>query len=175
MEKVRIYYILNRGLSSDDLIRRCASHFCGVDCSGMEIIRERGKKPFFASGEPCFSVSHSGDLWVCVFAWHEVGCDVQEMRANDKYKRLAARWFCESEAERTVTERDFYDIWSRKEAYVKFLGIGINEEFRRFDSFAPSGALIRDFTVPGGEKRYSAAAAMREDFIIETFDFNQIG
>jgi len=173
MEKISVYFTF-RSASSDELIRLCASHYTGCDCSGMKIIRERGKKPLSDIGNLHFSVSHSGGLWVCAFARHQIGCDVQERRENPKYKKLAVRWFCENEAGRTHTERDFYDIWARKEAYSKFLGTGIDKNFSRSDSFSPIGAVIRDFALPGTEERFSAAAAMRDEFEIDFFNINKI-
>lgn len=173
MEKVCIYFT-SGSVSSDEMIRHCASHYTGTDCSGMKMIRERGKKPLADREGLHFSVSHSGGVWICAFAEQEVGCDLQERRENPKYKKLAARWFSENEAERTLTECDFCDIWARKEAYVKFLGTGIDENFRRFDSFSLRDAVMRDFTIPGAEDRFSAAAAMRDEFEIDFFNINKI-
>lgn len=174
MEKAAVFYQFSRDHDSDRLIRLCASKYSGKDFADVKIIRERGKKPFFENSDVHFSVSHSGGLWVCAFARHEVGCDVQERRANPKYKKLALRWFSKNEVERTLTERDFYDIWARKEAYVKFLGTGIDENFRHFDSFSPESAVIRDFSLPSGEDCFSAAAAMRDEFEIDFFNINKI-
>ena len=136
MIKVRIYYTFSGVTSSDDMILKCAAHFAPDETSGIRIIRERGKKPYFSDSDIHFSVSHTDGLWVCAFAESEVGCDVQYRRKCENYSRLAERWFERNEADKVLTEKDFFDIWSRKEAYAKLIGTGIDENFRRARCFS---------------------------------------
>jgi phosphopantetheinyl transferase len=174
MDQVKIYYVISSDRSSDELIRLSASHYAGNDMHAAEIVRQRGKKPYFKNGEVHFSVSHSDILWVCAFSASEVGCDVQIRRDCPKFEKLAARWFSSGESEKTRTERDFFDIWSRKEAYTKLLGTGIDENFKKYDTFSLTDAVIKDFGIPGCKETFSASAACRREFEIEFFDINNI-
>lgn len=86
-----------------------------------------------------FSISHSGDYVVCAFADTEIGCDIQEERSKNDYERIAARYYTESEniILNNIKNADqkmhtFYRIWSAKEAYIKFTGLGIREGLTTF-------------------------------------------
>lgn len=78
-----------------------------------------------------FSVSHTKDWWLCAVAGEPIGADIEE-RGRRVSPVLADR-FCHEE-ERNVLERyadesircrTFLEIWTRKEAYVKYVGKGI--------------------------------------------------
>lgn len=179
MTKLFLYYIYTQSPdSSDELLHRAASAYTGEKCSAFAVRRAQGKKPFFTSHPQLhFSVSHSGGLWACVFAESEVGLDVQFRRPGIRYERLAGRWFHANEAAAVLTERDFYDIWSRKEAFVKALGIGIDEKFKMFDVTSGTASLdgesyeIRDIILPGDlSSAYSAAIAYGTDFSLSFCD-----
>ena len=109
-------------------------------------------KPYFAEG-PHFSISHTGRkgkmLWaMAVSDDGPVGFDLQEIRPVD-YIKIAERFFTAEEADyikRLVHEgsagddavlNEFYRIWCRKEAFVKYTGRGFAET--GFDSFSVLG------------------------------------
>jgi len=157
---------------SRDLLLRAASLHTGEDASSFKLQPSEGGKPYFQSHPHLhFSVSHSGTLWACLFAEEPVGLDVQEKKADVSFKRLAPRWFHPDEASRVSCEEDFYRIWSRKEAFVKTLGIGIEGHFKSFDSTVTPCCLgeavlhLQTFSLPDGlADRYEAAAAYSHDF-----------
>lgn len=153
METAAIYYAVGSALSSEELLKTAAAHFSGK--SEFVIHRERGKKPYFVNHPKLhFSVSHSGDLWVCAFAPNEIGCDIQIHREIPRYKKLSERWFHPNEAAKVMYERDFYETWSRKEAFVKAIGYGIDEKFKKFDTTSGIAELdgitlrLSDFKLP---------------------------
>lgn len=95
-------------------------------------------KPFFpAHPEICFSLSHSGDLVVCAVSQRTVGADVEEIKpVRESNLFIARRYFTKEEQdELALTKPDpektafdpsvFTKIWTRKEAYVKMTGEGI--------------------------------------------------
>ena len=96
-----------------------------------EVLRTDRGKPYFRDGKVIFSVSHSGDIWVCLMGMTEkdlsLGVDIQKIREN-RYKELAGRYFSAGEKElagQTATEREqkerFFVIWTAKEACGKAL------------------------------------------------------
>lgn len=105
---------------------------------------EKGK-PFFA-GLPAsktielpsihFSVSHSGNWWGCLMAGEPVGFDLEAIRERVNYRKIAERFFSKEEREwvKTSGPDTFYDIWVRKEAYVKYLGTGLAEGLNSFST-----------------------------------------
>ncbi len=100
-----------------------------------------------------FSISHSGDYVVCAFADTEIGCDIQEERTGNDYERIASRYYTDSENMilNSIKNADqkmhtFYRIWSAKEAYMKFTGLGIREGLTTF-SVDPDKKIVT--SIPG--------------------------
>jgi 4'-phosphopantetheinyl transferase len=92
-------------------------------------------KPYLAGEPPTglrFNVAHSDDLaLVAVTRGREVGVDVERERADVEWRDLARRFFAPEEvaALNALPERErrsaFYRCWTRKEAYIKALGLGM--------------------------------------------------
>lgn len=96
-----------------------------------EFAKNEHGKPYIIGHPIHYNISHSGQYVVLVTAEMEVGVDVQEKRAA-RMESVAKRFFaeeewqavskCESEEKKDL----FYRIWCRKEAYGKYLGIGLS-------------------------------------------------
>lgn len=111
---------------------------------------EKGK-PFFTGlqgpdekREPAvhYSVSHSGELWGCLMAEEPVGFDMEVIRERVNYDKIAKRFFAEEECKLVLSAglEAFFDVWVRKEAYVKYLGSGLATGLDTF-SVAEGGKL----------------------------------
>jgi len=84
-----------------------------------------------------FNVSHSKDrLLVAVTAGRAVGIDIEFRRSGIHMDAIADRWFAPEEKTffqcSETPEKIFFDIWAKKEAYVKALGLGIFKELHSF-------------------------------------------
>lgn len=107
-----------------------------------------------------YSVSHSGSWWACLIALHNVGLDIEDMKlrrsrdsTNNKppkgpskgqrYQAIANRFFTIEEKNyvENRSEEDFFDIWVRKEAYIKYKGKGLSEGLGSF-SVVKEGELL---------------------------------
>jgi 4'-phosphopantetheinyl transferase len=92
-----------------------------------------------------FNLSHCDDLAAYVFAiGHEVGIDVERVRALPGADAIAERCFSRREAQayRALAAPDrplgFFNCWTRKEAFVKARGDGLGCALDEFDvSLAP--------------------------------------
>ena len=176
MTKLFLYYKTDPDDPSRVLRLRAASDHTGEPVENFTESAGIHGKPYFPSHPHVhFSVSHTGGLWICAFADIEVGCDVQEYRKNDtpeRRKRLAKRWFSDGERQylddHGYETEEFYRIWARKEAYVKFTGTGIGEgNFPSFDVTQPiPGCVMRDIVLPYPEDQ-AAAVVCAEDFSAE--------
>ncbi len=161
---------------------RAASDYTGEPAENFTESEKNHGKPYFPTHPHVhFSVSHTGSIWICAFAGSEVGCDVQDHRKNDdptRLARLAKRWF--SEGERQYLHQcgyepaEFYRIWARKEAYVKFTGDGIGEgNFPSFDvTQTIPGCTMRDIVLPYPEN-HAAAVVCAEEFDMELREIPQ--
>jgi len=107
------------------------------------IQREAKGKPYFADlsggkykGKSAvhYSVSHSGNWWGCLMAEEPVGFDMEVCREKINYEKIAQRFFTKEECEwiHSYGLDAFFDIWVRKEAYVKYLGSGLGEGLDSF-------------------------------------------
>ena len=179
MKKIVLYYTDSYlGNGSHDLLLRAASLYSSLPQDSFQIISEHGKKPYFGNYPDIhFSISHSENIWLCAFAEDEVGVDVQVMSHDRPWTKLAERFFSADESA-LVRNADspsvtFSRIWSRKEAVVKLLGVGINGLFTSFCSlgdtvrFMERDVLVRDFEIDTRES-HSAAIAYPYDFEFET-------
>ncbi len=132
-----------RCIIADALVRFSLQKFCGCTAPFQEVCSPAGKPAIPQFPDFHYNLSHSGD-WV-VIAWGNspVGIDVQQS-ANRKLDDLARRYFApeeqqylfskESEAERIEA---FFQIFTAKESYVKYLGTGITKDFSRFQTLNP--------------------------------------
>lgn len=143
---MKIFVCEFKETSRELLLRAIPGH------SEADILCTPQGKPYFAKG-PHFSISHTGkkgkQLWACAVSDDgPVGFDLQEMRPAD-YIEIAQRFFTvfeadylkraakESSGESDAALVEFYRIWCRKEAFVKFTGRGFSET--GFDSFSVLG------------------------------------
>jgi 4'-phosphopantetheinyl transferase len=110
-----------------------------------------------------FNVSHSGDLaLIALCAREEPGVDVELVRELRDMERIVRRFFCPEEVEQwlelpdDLRTRAFFDCWTRKEAYVKALGAGLQLSLDAFQVFFRPGETpginVRD---DGGERPWS--------------------
>lgn len=76
-------------------------------------------------GEICFNLAHSGDLAVVAVSASPVGCDVERVRpiGETVLSRFSAR-------EREYIQKRggcaFFDVWTRRESYLKYTGEGVS-------------------------------------------------
>lgn len=133
------------------LLRQALRDYCGRKISypdhealkNVTIEKEPKGKPYFADlplidgKKPAsihYSVSHSGDWWGCLLAEEPVGFDLEVYREKVSYERISRRFFTEEEHNWILSSgrESFFEVWVRKEAYVKFLGTGLGEGLSSF-------------------------------------------
>ena len=106
-------------------------------------------KPFFPQVPRLhFSLTHSGEWWLCAFSDRPLGLDLQIHRSYADPARLARRFFhpLEDAWLARAQYRDFFDLWCAKESWVKYTGRGF------FDDPADFSVVDRQgrFPVRGG-------------------------
>lgn len=165
---------------TEELIRRCVRQYGEEEALDLNpeapIIRAERGKPYFSSGVPEFSVSHTGSLWVCLMGDQPVGVDVQKIR-RCSMEAIARRYYTPDEQEYAADtgEEGFFQIWTRKEAYAKFTGQGLTGEMCFFstlkdsleDSLEDSGPVFSDFFIMEGVRGACCMKEKRELWIRE--------
>jgi 4'-phosphopantetheinyl transferase len=80
-----------------------------------------------------FNLSHSGDVTLVAVARDtEVGVDVERIRPVIEMQAIARRWLGRDDI---ADEPEFFRVWTRHEAMVKALGIGLSGTAGSFDGF----------------------------------------
>jgi len=104
----------------------------------------------YKRGKPClpdvshlhFSLSHSGAYAACAFFGLPLGLDLQR-HSTCRREAVARRFFHPREYD-WLEQRSFepfFQVWTAKESYVKFTGIGITSGFRHFCVVGADGEL----------------------------------
>lgn len=158
---------------TEELIRRAAREYIKEEDLRIpgdfdQILRTPKGKPYFSHLPLEFSVSHTGDLWVCLIADADfpVGVDVQSIRKCHMDK-IAKRYYTWDEQEfvSSMGEEGFFQIWTRKEAYAKFTGKGITEELAFFSTLKEGSVEFVDFNIRAGVKGSCCMKEKRELWI----------
>ena len=139
-------YVLEKGVQETDaIIADCVRKFLSSDgTESITVVRSKRGAPLIREeGMPFVSVSHSGRYTVCAVSEEGVGVDLQkndrlhretEEKHRDRLMRLAGRFFHPHDAGWISVSpvSRFYTVWSAKEAYVKYTGSGIDDDFSLF-------------------------------------------
>ena len=96
---------------------------------------DKNGKPYAVGLDIHFSLSHSGTLAVCAISDNPVGIDVEQIKKV--HLKVARRCFTEQEqyyvfGKKGRPQEKFFEIWTKKEAYAKMLGMGVSD-FLSFD------------------------------------------
>lgn len=121
------------------LLRRVLGRILGVPPADVPIETGTGGKPVLARAHPAralhFNLAHTGDLVVvAVCPTMPVGIDVEELAPVPDLDALAARVL--HPAERALLSgagagrrlEQFLQLWTRKEALLKGMGVGLSED-----------------------------------------------
>lgn len=132
-------------------------------------------KPYIKNCEGFFyNLSHSGRYVVLAWGDSEVGVDVQRHRDHVNLQAFAKRYFT-SEEQAYVREdpRRFYEIWTKKESYVKYTGEGLGRGLGSFCVLELEPPIrYRYRTLEGG---YSLCLCTTEEaYAFELLDVRQL-
>lgn len=106
-----------------------------LDVTTINLDYHFNKKPFLASHPWIhFNVSHSVDFAVIAISRNVVGIDIEHVSEDFDFTPLLPDIFNDNEVltiqNAENQEYAFYSSWTRKEAFVKALGKGIDEDFK---------------------------------------------
>jgi 4'-phosphopantetheinyl transferase len=147
LERDRGRFVAARGL-----LRSILGSCLGTEPHKVEFAYSAKGKPALggahATHELQFNLAHSGGLGLFVVARQGlVGVDVEELRPIPDVAGLAAPFFSAREsaeinnASGGEQARQFFKLWTRKEAWLKAAGEGITGPLNSFDVLAPPGVL----------------------------------
>ncbi len=163
-ERDRNAFVVSRGL-----LRTLTAEYLSCGVEAIDLVQGPYGKPQLAGpvSDLRFNVSHSGDLSVLAFAsGAEIGVDVEKTTRDIPFLDIGRRFFARSEMdvmERLPSARirdAFYACWTRKEAYIKALGLGVTHGLSNFAvSVHPDDApsLLASDLDPAAPERWEIA------------------
>lgn len=113
-----------------------------LDCQPQEIVFRQNPhgKLYLENSSLEFNLSHSHDLALFAFTLNRpIGVDIEFMRANLYEDDIARRFFSSAEVAALLALPEnlrkcaFFNCWSRKEAFIKAVGVGIFYPLDKFD------------------------------------------
>ena len=112
-------------LAADMLVRKSISEELGIKKEDIVFETNENGKPYAVGLDIHFSLSHSGEYVFLALSDKPVGIDAEKVR--DVNTDIADRMFTNEERQYVFKEEEkikerFFEIWTKKEAYVKMLG-----------------------------------------------------
>jgi len=169
--KFRFQADRRRHFVSHGALREVLSLYLGIAPRRLKFTNGRYGKPCLqgeqAQSGLSFNLSHSaGKALLGLARGREIGVDIEFIQKQFNWEQLAQRFFAPQEVDmlRSVPQesrnRAFFACWTRKEAYLKAKGLGLNLPLKDFSvSLAPgeSAALLRHEREPDEVQRWSLA------------------
>lgn len=123
------------------LVKYIASIRFNTYVSSINISYERCGKPYIPEYPNFqFNISHTKDALVIAVTNVPVGIDIETVESANM--NIANRFFSKQEQKFINLANDnqdkrFFEIWTKKEAYIKWTGKGLSQSLSSFDVTAP--------------------------------------
>lgn len=141
-------------VSARGALRILLSAYTGIPAAGIDFQYSETGKPHVVDSDMDFNVSHSGDWIVLAFGRNrQIGVDVERVKWDMDVLAIASRYFTPGETALIKNAEDrhtmFFQLWARKEAYVKACGSAL---FRELGTFAVPivGSELPDLGIKDG-------------------------
>lgn len=168
----------DRYLRQEDKLRCVTAYALLRRVVGLEecqIEKNEYGKPYIKDREDFhYNLSHSGRYVVIAWGDSEIGVDVQQHNCSVDIETIAKRFFTADE--QAYIQKDFlrfYEIWTKKESYLKFTGKGLKKSLGSFSTLLPdSGIRYRHRYLDGG---YSLSlCTIEKNDTFELLDLQQL-
>ncbi len=121
-------------------LKNLIGFFEGIDPKKIYFDYNQYGKPAYSAGFFQFNVAHSGTLGLIgISAVGAIGVDVEEFRPQTEIETIAKRFFSPVEFAEFCTLigndrlQGFFNAWTRKEAFIKAVGMGLSMPLHAFD------------------------------------------
>lgn len=130
-------------LISHVLVRKTLSRYCEVLPEKWQFTFNQHGKPEVSPKIQCpnlkFNLSHADGMSACVVTLgNDCGVDVENIQRKNKLDAVAKRMFAGKELEVILNsdgenkQKNFFNFWTLREAYVKALGTGLGGSSKEF-------------------------------------------
>ena len=126
----------NRFIVSHGFVRTVLANYLTIEANEINYLKGEQGKPYLANPNPNnlqFNLSHTKDVaLLAVTKKVAVGIDIEHNDRKTDWKGICQRFFTEPEQKALFSLAEgqqgnaFFDLWTRKEAYMKVLGTGLS-------------------------------------------------
>jgi 4'-phosphopantetheinyl transferase len=156
-ERDRLTYIL-----SHSMLRLTLAKYLNEKPSGIYYRTGLNQKPYLASNALQFNLTHTREAFAfAISRTCSVGIDLENIDNTIDINSISSTYFSQTEcdfifeAENEAINR-FYFLWTRKEAFLKALGTGIQENLLKVEVNKTKGIINSGLAVNGGHNPGSA-------------------
>ena len=130
--KDRLIYLSGRGI-----LRKLCGEMLKVPAAEIVVKEGQYGKPYLEGFEKKmpFNLSNSSNMISIAFEFteREIGLDIEVIDKTFKYWEMAGYYFSKKECDLVFSHRDFYRIWTMKEALLKVTGVGLIDDLNTVD------------------------------------------
>lgn len=135
--KIRFNIDKKLSLFSDLFVRYLACKVLNLNNTEVIFYKNDYGKPYL-DGFPSFqyNISHTKNAIVIGISNKPIGVDIEKIKPINL--KIAERFYCMNElryilSKEDVLEKLFYKVWTKKEAYIKWIGKGLSLPLTSFD------------------------------------------
>lgn len=136
MERMKFSEDRLRSMHAELLLRFALVRDFGYHNDNIRLSTSSSGKPVLADQDMLhFNLSHSGSWVFCAISDQAVGVDIEKISEGDNgFMEMILHpaeilWLQESQEQEKNT--NYYKLWCLKEAYGKFLGVGLNYDLQK--------------------------------------------
>ncbi len=138
IKRLRVPEIRNNRIGIHGLVYHILSHYLAIPAHKIPIVRTKKGKPRIAPEANKagleFNISHSNDIVLLAITVNQpIGIDIEYVDVKRPWNALAKRYYHPDEISALLETSDemsalnlFYQCWTRKEAYLKAVGSGLD-------------------------------------------------
>ncbi len=152
-----------RSVAGEMLAKNTIAEYLTIPAEDIELANGENNKPYAVGCDIDFNISHSEDIVVCAVHDSPVGIDIE--RIHPVSARVLKKFFSQDDQEYILgklpcshdydTEfnneqlKRFFEIWTGKEAYLKYTGEGLIEDLAnlQFDKSRITTILKDDYVI----------------------------
>ena len=134
----KLYYQIDKKLSlyAQIAVKLIIQKEYNIGFDKISIVNDELGKPYIKNSPNIFfNISHTHNVIAIAFSTNKVGVDIE--KETETSSKIAKRFFTPKECEYIMSSSNehskaFLEIWTKKEAFVKYLGLGLRKPLNDF-------------------------------------------
>ena len=139
-----------RSVAGYMLARRYTAAFCNVEQKEIEFAFGEHGKPYIINQRVHYNISHCQNYVVLAVSNEPIGIDIEIVRefsamvAQKRFVPAEVAYISEEGRFNRSMQQAFYEIWTAKEAYLKYTGLGLSGGLNALTLHSENQQLVPD-------------------------------